>query len=86
MDLRTLYFVGQRVFFVYCGNIIEVKIREIHLQVVDLGKKNLIQIHYNVFNKFFVLKDINEKELFPSKEDLLNALAGCQSFVGPLQN
>ena len=39
MDLRTLYFVGQRVFYVYCGNIIEVKIREIHLQVVDLGKK-----------------------------------------------
>jgi hypothetical protein len=86
MDLRTLYFVGQRVFYVYCGNIIEVKIREIHLQVVDLGKKNLIQIHYNVFNKFFVLKDINEKELFSSKEDLLNALADGEFVVVPFRN
>ena len=86
MDLRTLYFVGQRVFYVYCGNIIEFKIREIHLQVVDLGKKNLIQIHYNLFNKFFVLKDINEKELFSSKEDLLNSLADGEFVVVPFKN
>ena len=68
MDLRTLYFVGQRVFYVYCGNIIEVKIREIHLQVVDLGKKNLIQIHYNVFNKFFAKKILMKKSFFPPRK------------------
>ena len=64
MDLRTLYFVGQRVFFAQLGVIEEVEIKEIYLTVSDRGGI----------------------DLFSSKGDLLNALAGDEFAVVPLKN
>ena len=86
MDLRTLYFVGQRVFFTKLGVIEEVEIKEIYLTVSERGEKYHFETRYLVRDKFFAAFNINEKELFPSKEDLLNALAGDEFVVVPLKN
>ena len=86
MDLRTLYFVGQRVFFAQLGVIEEVEIKEIYLTVSERGEKYHFETRYLVRDKFFAAFNIDEKELFPSKEDLLNALAGDEFVVVPLKN
>ena len=76
MDLRTLYFVGQRVFFAQLGVIEEVEIKEIYLTVSERGVKYHFETRYLVRDKFFAALNVDEKELFSSKEELLNALAG----------
>ena len=86
MDLRTLYFVGQRVFFTKLGEIEEVEIKEIYLTVSERGEKNHFETRYLVRDKFYAAFNIDEKELFPSKEDLLNALAGGEFVVVPFKN
>lgn len=86
MDLRTLYFVGQRVFFTQQGEIKEVEIKEIYLTVSDRGGIDHSETRYLVRDKFFAAFNVDEKELFSSKEDLLNALAGDEFFVVPLKN
>ena len=86
MDLRTLYFVGQRVFFTKLGEIEEVEIKEIYLTVSERGEKYHFETRYLVRDKFYAAFNIDEKELFPSKEDLLNALAGDEFVVVPLKN
>ena len=86
MDLRTLYFVGQRVFFTQLGVIEEVEIKEIYLTVSERGEKYHFETRYLVRDKFYAAFNIDEKELFPSKEDLLNALAGDEFVVVPLKN
>lgn len=86
MDLRTLYFVGQRVFFAQLGVIEEVEIKEIYLTVSERGEKYHFETRYLVRDKFYAAFNIDEKELFPSKEDLLNALAGDEFVVVPLKN
>ena len=86
MDLRTLYFVGQRVFFTKLGVIEEVEIKEIYLTVSERGEKYHFETRYLVRDKFYAAFNIDEKELFPSKEDLLNALAGDEFVVVPLKN
>ena len=86
MDLRTLYFVGQRVFFAQLGVIEEVEIKEIYLTVSDRGGIDHFETRYLVRDKFYAAFNIDEKELFPSKEDLLNTLAGDEFVVVPLKN
>ena len=86
MDLRTLYFVGQRVFFTKLGEIEEVEIKEIYLTVSERGEKYHFETRYLVRDKFFAAFNVDEKELFSSKEDLLNALAGDEFVVVPLKN
>ena len=86
MDLRTLYFVGQRVFFAQLGAIEEVEIKEIYLTVSDRGGIDHFETRYLVRDKFFAAFNVDEKELFSSKEDLLNALAGDEFVVVPLKN
>ena len=86
MDLRTLYFVGQRVFFTQLGVIEEVEIKEIYLNVSERGEKYHFETRYLVRDKFFSAFNVDEKELFPSKEDLLNALAGDEFVVVSLKN
>lgn len=86
MDLRTLYFVGQRVFFAQLGVIEEVEIKEIYLTVSERGEKYHFETRYLVRDKFFAAFNVDEKELFSSKEDLLNALAGDEFVVVPLKN
>lgn len=86
MDLRTLYFVGQRVFFAQLGVIEEVEIKEIYLTVSERGVKYHFETHYLVRDKFFAAFNVDEKELFSSKEELLNALAGDEFVVVPLKN
>lgn len=86
MDLRTLYFVGQRVFFAQLGVIEEVEIKEIYLTVSERGEKYHFETRYLVRDKFFAAFNVDEKELFPSKEELLNALAGDEFVVVPLKN
>ena len=53
MDLRTLYFVGQRVFFAQLGVIEEVEIKEIYLTVSDRGGIDHSETRYLVRDKFF---------------------------------
>ena len=86
MDLRTLFHIGQRVFFAQLGVIEEVEIKEIYLTVSDRGGIDHSETRYLVRDKFFAAFNIDEKELFPSKEDLLNALAGDEFVVVPLKN
>lgn len=86
MDLRTLYFVGQRVFFTKLGVIEEVEIKEIYLTVSERGEKYHFETRYLVRDKFFAAFNVDEKELFSSKEDLLSALAGDEFVVVPLKN
>ena len=86
MDLRTLYFVGQRVFFAQLGVIEEVEIKEIYLTVSERGEKYHFETRYLVRDKFFAAFNVDEKELFSSKEDLLNALAGDEFVVVPFKN
>ena len=86
MDLRTLFHIGQRVFFAQLGVIEEVEIKEIYLTVSERGEKYHFETRYLVRDKFFAAFNIDEKELFPSKEDLLNALAGDEFVVVPLKN
>ena len=86
MDLRTLYFVGQRVFFTKLGEIEEVEIKEIYLTVSERGEKYHFETRYLVRDKFFAAFNVDEKELFSSKKDLLNALAGDEFVVVPLKN
>ena len=86
MDLRTLYFVGQRVFFTKLGEIEEVEIKEIYLTVSERGEKYHFETRYLVRDKFFAAFNVDEKELFSSKEDLLNTLAGDEFVVVPLKN
>ena len=86
MDLRTLYFVGQRVFFAQLGVIEEVEIKEIYLTVSERGVKYQFETRYFVRDKFFAALNVDEKELFSSKEELLNALAGDEFVVVPLKN
>lgn len=86
MDLRTLYFVGQHVFFAQLGVIEEVEIKEIYLTVSERGEKYHFETRYLVRDKFFAAFNVDEKELFSSKEDLLNALAGDEFVVVPLKN
>ena len=86
MDLRTLYFVGQRVFFAQLGVIEEVEIKEIYLTVSERGEKYHFETRYLVRDKFYAAFNVDEKELFPSKEDLLIALAGDEFVVVPLKN
>lgn len=85
MDLRTLYFVGQRVFFAQLGVIEEVEIKEIYLTVSERGEYHF-ETRYLVRDKFFAALNVDEKELFSSKEELLNALAGDEFAVVPLKN
>ena len=86
MDLRTLYFVGQRVFFAQLGVIEEVEIKEIYLTVSERGEKYHFETRYLVRDKFFAAFNVDEKELFSSKEELLKALAGDEFVVVPLKN
>ena len=86
MDLRTLFHIGQRVFFTQQGEIEEVEIKEIYLTVSERGEKYHFETRYLVRDKFYAAFNIDEKELFPSKEDLLNALAGDEFVVVPLKN
>lgn len=86
MDLRTLYFVGQRVFFAQLGVIEEVEIKEIYLTVSERGEKYHFETRYLVRDKFYAAFNVDEKELFSSKADLLNALAGDEFVVVPLKN
>ena len=86
MDLRTLFHIGQRVFFTKLGEIEEVEIKEIYLTVSERGEKYHFETRYLVRDKFFAAFNIDEKELFPSKEDLLNTLAGDEFVVVPLKN
>ncbi len=86
MDLRTLFHIGQRVFFTKLGEIEEVEIKEIYLTVSERGEKYHFETRYLVRDKFYAAFNIDEKELFPSKEDLLNALAGDEFVVVPLKN
>ena len=81
MDLRTLYFVGQRVFFAQLGVIEEVEIKEIYLTVSERGEKYHFETRYLVRDKFFAAFNVDEKELFSSKADILNALAGNEFVV-----
>ena len=83
MDLRTLYFVGQRVFFAQLGVIEEVEIKEIYLTVSDRGGVDHSETRYLVRDKFFAAFNVDEKELFSSKLDLLKALAGDDFVVLP---
>lgn len=85
MDLRTLYFVGQRVFFAQLGVIEEVEIKEIYLTVSEREEYHF-ETRYLVRDKFFAAFNVDEKELFSSKEELLNALAGDEFVVVPLKN
>ena len=86
MDLRTLFHIGQRVFFTKLGEIEEVEIKEIYLTVSERGEKYHFETRYLVRDKFYAAFNVDEKELFPSKEDLLNALAGDEFVVVPLKN
>ena len=86
MDLRTLYFVGQRVFFAQLGVIEEVEIKEIYLTVSERGTEYHFETRYLVRDKFFAAFNVDEKELFSSKEELLSALAGDEFVVVPLKN
>ena len=85
MDIRTLYFVGQRVFLAQLGVIEEVEIKEIYLTVSERGTEYHFETRYLVRDKFFAAFNVDEKELFSSKEDLLNALAGGEFCVVPLK-
>ena len=84
--MRPLYFVGQHVFFAQLGEIEEVEIKEIYLTVSERGEKYHFETRYLVRDKFYAAFNVDEKELFPSKEDLLNALAGDEFVVVPLKN
>ena len=83
MDLRTLYFVGQRVFFAQLGVIEEVEIKEIYLTVSDRGGIDHFETRYLVRDKFFAAFNVDEEALFSSKLDLLKALAGDDFVVLP---
>ena len=86
MDLRTLFCIGQRVFLAQLGVIEEVEIKEIYLTVSERGTEYHFETRYLVRDKFFAAFNVDEKELFSSKEDLLNALAGDEFVVVPLKN
>ena len=86
MDLRTLFHIGQRVFFAQLGVIEEVEIKEIYLTVSERGVKYHFETRYLVRDKFFATFNVDEKELFSSKKELLNALAGDEFVVVPLKN
>ena len=86
MDLRTLFCIGQRVFLAQLGVIEEVEIKEIYLTVSERGTEYHFETRYLVRDKFFAAFNVDEKELFPSKEELLNALAGDEFVVVPLKN
>lgn len=86
MDLRTLFCIGQRVFLAQLGVIEEVDIKEIYLTVSERGTEYHFETRYLVRDKFFAAFNVDEKELFSSKEELLNALAGDEFVVVPLKN
>ena len=81
MDLRTLFCIGQRVFLAQLGVIEEVEIKEIYLTVSERGTEYHFETRYLVRDKFFAAFNVDEKELFSSKADILNALAGNEFVV-----
>ena len=81
MEIRTKFELGQRVFFIQLGAIEEVEIKEISLTISYRGEEKYIEIRYLVRDKFYASHNIDEKELFLSKADILNALAGDEFVV-----
>lgn len=86
MDLRTLYFVGQRVFFIYSKDILYGEVVSIYITITNKEGAEDFDISYLLKDDFGELYKYDEKELFASKEDLLNALAGDEFVVVPLKN
>ena len=86
MDLKTLYFVGQRVFFIYSKEILYGEVVSIYITVTNKEGTEDFDISYLLKDDFGELYKYDEKELFSSKEELLNALAGDEFVVVPLKN
>ena len=72
MDIKTKYDIGQSVFFMDNNKVQEGTIDRIHIEVrYNGGKDNKVRISYSLFttSKFY-----EDKELFPTKEELLKSL------------
>ena len=86
MDLRTLYFVGQRVFFIYSKEILYGEVVSIYITITNKEGSEDFDTSYLLKDVYGELYKLDEKELFSSKEELLNALAGDEFAVVPLKN
>lgn len=86
MDLRTLYFVGQRVFFIYSKEILYGEVVSIYITITNKEGSEDFDTSYLLKNDYGELYKLDEKELFSSKEELLSALAGDEFVVVPLKN
>lgn len=86
MDLRTLFHIGQRVFFIYSEKIVYGEVVSVYITVTNKEGTEDFDISYLLKDDFGELYKYDEKELFSSKEELLNALAGDEFVVVPLKN
>ena len=74
MDIKTKYNIGDKVFYIHNNQLCKGAVHDIHVLVFPDGLKRNISISYSIRN-FSILKSlIFEKDLFGTKEELINNL------------
>ena len=72
MDIKTKYDIGQSVFFMDNNRVQVGKIDQIHIEVrYNGGEDNKVRISYSLFT---TTKFYGDKELFLTKEELIESL------------
>ena len=81
MEIRTKFELGQRVFFIYSEKIVYGEVASVYITITNKEGAEDLDISYLLKDDFGERYKYDEKGLFPSKIDLLNALAGNEFVV-----
>ena len=71
MEIKTKYDIGQSVFYMDSNRVKEDKIDQIHIDARYNAEDIKVRMSYGLFN---TTKCYYDKELFPTKEELLKSL------------
>lgn len=81
MEIRTKFELGQCVFFIYSEKIVYREVVSVYITITNKEGAEDLDISYLLKDDFGELYKYDEKELFLSKADLLNTLAGDEFVV-----
>lgn len=81
MEIRTKFELGQCVFFIYSEKIVYGEVVSVYITITNKEGAEDLDISYLLKDDFGELYKYDEKELFLSKVDLLNTLAGDEFVV-----
>jgi hypothetical protein len=75
MEINTKFNIGDKVFYIHNNKLCKGVVRDIHVLVFPVGLKRNISISYSIRNSFNIeIADFFEKDLFETKEELINNL------------